>query len=191
MTDMLCFINNYLEDLPKELQLTIMDEVSQLDKQEKEIMETIDKVYDKSGDGDMLYMSIEYLLRSNDPEDDVDGSYYRDLDKTLHDEIFMEYFMEGLADSRKDYIINKLGVFTALRHLCSVEMQEDVVLDMIYTPSLEDRGQYNLLYKHLLASDLKKLFSEKDWYMIYRYDLYNKFIENIDLEGIDTPPSSP
>jgi len=110
MTDMLCFINNYLEDLPKDLQLTIMEE-----KHKKDIIDIIEMVYEKSCYGDHLYMDIENLIRWN-------------------------------------------------------------------TPCCGDKEPYEDM-----IDELKNLFTEKQWDLIYKYEMYNAYIETLDLEGIDTP----
>ena len=110
MTDMLCFINNYLEDLPMDLQLTIMEE-----KHKKDIIDIIEMVYEKSCDGERLYMEIENLIRWN----------------TIN---------QGDKDPYED-----------------------------------------------MRDELKNLFTEKQWDLIYKYDMYDTYLYTLDLEGIDTP----
>ena len=110
MTNMLGFLNNYLEDLPKDLQLCIMEE-----KHKKDIIDIIEMVYEKSCDGERLYMEIENLIRWN----------------TIN---------QGDKDPYED-----------------------------------------------MRDELKNLFTEKQWDLIYKYDMYDAYLYTLDLEGIDTP----
>lgn len=177
------FSNNYLEDLPKELQLSIMGVVSELDKKEKAIMDNIEMVYEKSCEGDALYKHVEDVLRCN-PENE--GDRQRSLDDTISEDVFNDWWIDLDAVNAKIYITEKVGVFKALRIFTEMD-NEDIVIQMICDTSDDDPNKYNVLYQNLIAHELKKLFTEEQWDMMYKFKLYEKYIESLDLEGIDTP----
>ena len=181
MTDML-FANNYLEDIPKDIQMSIMGIVEKLDAKEKKIMDTIHEVYEKSCEGDMLYMNIERLLRNHSPNDE---ERQETREQTLSRIVDPDYAIPELADAQKDYILKEVGVFKALRLFAQSVDEEEEVLELIYDTSDDDSGKYSKIYYHYLARTLKNLFTEDEWDMIYKYGLYDKYIESLDLEGID------
>tara|TARA_Y100000389_G_C17247840_1_gene406528 strand:- start:43 stop:660 length:618 start_codon:yes stop_codon:yes gene_type:complete len=182
MTDMLCFSINYLEDLPKELQLSIMGEVSELDKKERAIMDTIHMVYEKSCDRDLIYFDIDYLIKRNNKDEGV----LRSLNNTIDEDVYRDNWIDLDAEHSKNYIINKVGVFKALRNFSEMS-NDDIIMKMIHCTSDDCTAKYHILYQHLVARELKNLFTEEQWNMMYKFKLYEKYIESIDLEGIDTP----
>lgn len=184
MTNML-FSNNYLEDLPKELQLSIMGEVSELDKKEKAIMDTIEMIYDKSCEGDMLYRDIESIIRFNAPNQGNKETY----DNTIANIMSDDFTPTFLADSRKNYIIKKFGVFRAMFIYANMIGGTDL-LKLINDQEFGDDDhpvKYSIVYDVCLVNEFQTLINEDDWDMIYKYELYDKYIESLDLEGIDTP----
>lgn len=182
MTDMLCFTNNYLEDLPKELQLSIMGEVSELEKKEKSIMKIINNIYKKSCDRDLIYFDINDIIKRNNGNEGV----LQSLDDTISEDVYREDWIDLDAENSKKYILNKVGVFKALRNFLEMS-NDDIVILMINCTSDDDPVKYHVLYQHLVANELKKLFTEEQWDMMYKFRLYEKYIESLDLEGIGTP----
>jgi hypothetical protein len=47
--------------------------------------------------------------------------------------------------------------------------------------------KYSIVYDVCLVNEFQTLIDEDDWDMMYKYNLYEKYIESLDLEGIDTP----
>lgn len=185
MTDMLCFVNNYLEDLPKDIQLSIMGEVSELDKKEKAIMETIEMVYDKACEGDMLYSDIESIIRFNTPNQGNKETY----DNTIANIMSDDFAPTAMAVSRKDYIIKKFGVFRAMFIYANMIGGTDL-LKLINDQEFgndDHPDKYSIVYDVCLVNEFQTLIDEDDWDMMYKYNLYDKYIESLDLEGIDTP----
>jgi hypothetical protein len=186
MTDML-FANNYLEDIPKDIQMSIMGIVEKLDAKEKKIMDTIHEVYEKSCEGDMLYMNIERIIRDHCPNDEEDQE---SMDDTFTRILAMDdvdgLVLQQLPTVHKDYIINKVGVFKALR-LYALSVDEEDTLLLICDTDDDHPYKYSTLYCNIVARTLRELFTDEEWDMIYKYELYNKYILSLDLEGIDTP----
>ena len=179
MTDML-FANNYLEDIPKDIQMSIMGIVEKLDAKEKKIMDTIHEVYEKSCEGDMLYMDIDSIINNHSPNEE-------ERQETREQTLSRIVSFHFVSADHKDYIINKVGVFKALRLFAQSVDEEEEVLELIYDTSDDDPGKYSKIYYHYLARTLKNLFTEDEWDMIYKFGLYDKYILSMDLEGIDTP----
>jgi hypothetical protein len=183
MTDML-FANNYLEDIPKDIQMSIMGIVEKLDAKEKKIMDTIHEVYEKSCQDHSLYVDIDRIIRDHCPNDEEAQETREQTLSRIVDPVFV---LPELADEHKYYIINNVGVFKALRLFAQSVDEEEEVLELIYDTSDDDPRKYSILYYHILARTLKNLFTEDEWDMIYKFELYDKYILSLDLEGIDTP----
>lgn len=183
---MICFVNNYLEDLPKELQLNIMDEVSKLDKQEKDIIKKIMMICYKAWcEGDPLYKDIDSLIKYK-CKDGVETGFLN-LDKTIRENVYRDDWIEEDGVIGKKYIMNTMGVFKALRIYKEMGFEQNLMEMIEYDDEGRDLSKFSNLYQVLVAHELKKLFSELDWEMIYNYKLYNKYIDSLDLDGIDTP----
>ena len=182
MTDML-FANNYLEDIPKDIQMSIMGIVEKLDAKEKKIMDTIHDIYEKSCQDLNLYVDIDRIIRDHCPNDE---EAQESMDDTFHRIVDPDFVLPELADEHKYYIINNVGVFKALRIFAMCVDEEDI-LELVYDTSDDHPRKYSILYYSILARTLRDLFTDEEWDMIYKFELYDKYIESLDLEGIDTP----
>ena len=184
MTDML-FANNYLEDIPKDIQMSIMGIVEKLDAKEKKIMDTIHEVYEKSCQEHSLYVDIDRIIRDHCPNDE---EAQESMDDTFSKIVAMDdvddYALRQLSPVHKDYIINKVGVFKALR-LYALSVDEEDTLLLICGTDDDHPYKYSILYYNFVARTLRELFTDDEWDMIYKFELYDKYIESLDLEGID------
>ena len=64
--------------------------------------------------------------------------------------------------------------------------EEDTLLLICDTD--DDRPyKYSILYCNLVARTLRELFTNEEWDMIYKFELFHKYTLSLDLEGIDTP----
>jgi hypothetical protein len=178
MTDML-FSNNYLEDIPKDIQMSIMGIVEKLDAKEKKIMDTIHEVYEKSCEGDILYMHIEDLIRWNYPNDEEEQRTIENIREEMEYPVGEDDY---IRETQKKYV-DKIGIFKAMKIMQDRIGKKEWIDELMMGDN--ELLRYSTLYYYYMSYTFNNLFTDEEWDMIYKYGLYDKYIESLDLEGID------
>ncbi len=175
------FKDNFLHEIPIDIQKTIMGEVEELDKQEAAIMEKLDTVFWGWQNGNPLYTMLNERLFNyedgyvigNDTHLSLWGFTYNILDTTLGFE------RDELYNSYKKYITNEVGLFNALS-IYKKHYQHDFTIDDLQTDFDDDDDDNNpdFIYEQLMlplvADKVNKLFSDDEWNMMSKYTLYTK-----------------
>ena len=168
------FKDNFLHEMPHDIQIAIMDKVKLMDEKEVSIMKKLDIIYWGHQSGNALYSLLADRLFYYKSYDDLSlwGFTYNILDTTIG------YMPDNMYDVYKKYITDEVGLFDALsiykkynKHDFTIndddKNDEDFSPDYIYE---------ELMYP-LVADKLNELFSDDEWDMISKFELYTKLCE--------------
>jgi len=171
------FKDNFLHEIPIDIQKAIMGEVKELDKKAAAIMKKLDVVYSGWQRGNKLYSLLSEELFDYEETYPGDNNThlslwaftYNILDRTP------DYEDDDTYNSYKKYITEEAGLFYAL----SIYKKYNKV-DFKIDEELKDDEDFNPDYVYeelifpLVAHTINVLLSDDEWNMMSRYMLYTE-----------------
>ena len=170
------FKDNFLHEIPIDIQKAIMGEVDELDKKAAAIMKKLDVVYWGWQHGNLLYYLLneelyqyeELYPGSKDTNLSLWGFTYNILERNPG------YETDGTYNLYKKYITDEAGLFNTLsiykKYKGDFTINDEDKDDEDFNPD----SIYEELMFPLVAHKINELLSEDEWDMMSRYMLYTE-----------------
>lgn len=174
------FKDNYLHEMPTDVQHAIMGAVAVLDEQEKMINNKLNIIYMGWQHGNTLYGYIADFINAFEDDDlTFNGFIMHVLESDMGDE------GQDTYDKYKKYIVDEYGLVDAMddyRKEYGVDFKTDLYHNS-YPDDPDDPDDiskdcvYANLMKAVAVTKLRAFFKDDDWDMICNHRLHSKLVE--------------
>lgn len=170
------FNDNYLHEMPADVQHAIMGAVAVLDEQEKMINNKLNIIYMGWQHGNTLYEYIADFINANEDEETFHSFIMNIVLSDMGDE------GQDTYDKYKKYIVDEYGLLDAINTYNEVydlydggfDLSSEITNDI---PDISKDFIYSDFMKAIAVTKLKNMFSDDDWDMISTHRLYSKLVE--------------
>lgn len=173
------FKDNYIHEMPTDVQHAIMGAVDELDKQEKMINNKLNIIYMGWQHGNTLYGYIADFINAYEDDDlTFNGFIMHVLESDMGDE------GQDTYDKYKAYIVDEYGLVDAMddyRKEYGVNFKTDLYHNS-YLDGISKDCVYANLMNAVAATKLREFFKDDDWDMISKYKLYSKLVRRLENE---------
>ena len=156
---MMCFFENFLHEIPTDIQLKIMDITAEQEKIEQEKIEILDEKIQNEESEDVIFI-LRMMKDDYDIEDKFE--FYDDLHELVNSCCEEEHDNDNYETLKKE--VDKFGIFKAMK--LGIERYGEEVYDIENTSEI---GLYRQCYFHILYHCFT--FTYEDIKLIKEYDI--------------------